>query len=280
MEGNNLPLALNPWADPSAPNSYLAAREAVDMVFNPERDAFLRAHPELAEFTRGALYGIIMEQSERNFEQFEHVRPILTKNHDDYVKGRLGPADLTLFLHATVPLNSIETARRTEKEWNTYHAVDGPVRHDLDEHPLLYTKAIKSEPVYHIKNLNLMGVADQQSILVNRKRTVRQHFGGEVLTIVRNSFVLHNRDDEELPRDIRVLIHEEREKARHDGNYKYRVHFDTLRDHMENYIINRSHGDKPGWMMPLMTTYYAARRRAISTKQLLHINETETVEIT
>lgn len=280
MEGNNRPLALTSFIDMEGPNSNRAAFDAVDFVFDPEKDEFLKNNTSLTKFTKGALYARIIDQSQSNYSQYLRVQPHLTDAHSDYVQGNKEPDELTMFLYVTSALQSIETSRRTNREWDMYSAVDLPVRDSLDTNPLLYTQPIKSTPLYRIKNLNLTDKPDHDYVLIDRKRTVRQHFGGKVLTIVRNSFVLHNDANDRMPSDIRRYIHMQRENARRVENYNYDQHSDALREYMEDHVINRSKGQKPGWMLPVMTTYYAVRRNQMKAMQLLEFDEALTDEET
>jgi hypothetical protein len=274
----NSPLALNSWVDIYGPNSYGAAIDAVKEVFDPAKDAFLGDNPALTAFMTNALYDRIAQQSQENYGQYLRIEPRLTDDHTEFTQGNKSPAELTLFLFVTQNLQSIETARRTRRQWNVYDEVDHPVRSDLDANPLLYTKAIKSAPLYRIKNLNVADRADQYYVQIDRKRTIRQHFGGRVLTIARNSLVLHN-TDKSLPRDIRILITDEREKAR-SGNYDYDEHSDVLHDHLEEHMLHHHDDVGPSWATPIQTSYYAAKRQYIKAEQLLKFDSVESQEIT
>lgn len=277
MEGNNRPLALNSWADMCGPNSYIAALGAIEEVMGHDKDDLLKDHPVLAEFIKKALYHRIGKQSEQNYEQYERVKPWLTERHIDYIQGKKSPSELVLFLHATEPLQSIEVARRTHLAWNMYDEVDHPVRGDLDDNPILYTQAIKSEPLYRIKNLNVADHTDQYYVQIDRKRTIRQHFGGKVLTIVRNSLVLHDIDGS-MPSEVRQHIREEREDARGraeygDGrDYDYDKHSQVLLEHLEEHILNRRTDEPLSWATPILTTYYSARRNAVKGRLLEFAN--------
>lgn len=277
MERNNRPLALNSWVDMSGPNSYSAAISAIDEVMDSVKDDYLNDHPFLADFMMKGLYHRIGKQSEQNYVQYERVKPWLTEAHTDYVQGNKTPSELVLFLYVTEPLQSIEIARRTHREWNMYEEVDYPVRSDLDDDPILYTQAIKSEPLYRIKNLNITDRTDQYYVQIDRKRTIRQHFGSKVLTIVRNSLVLHDLDGS-MPNEVRRHIREEREDAlgrmRHDNDsdYDYDKHSQVLQEHLEEHILNRRSEEPLTWAMPILTTYYSARRNAVKGRLLKFAN--------
>lgn len=276
MEANNRPLALNSWVDMSGPNSYTAAINAVKEELNPKKDAYLGSHLELLEFMRNAAYDRIASQSQANYNQYQLVAPKLNQLHTEYIQGDKTPSDLTLFLHATPNLQSIETARRTSRHWNMYHEVDRPVRDDLDAHPLLFTQSIKSEPLYRIKNLNIFDATDNYFVQIDRKRTVRQHFGGKVLTIARNSLVLHNLSGL-MPPEIKQYVSDQRalaiDQTRRQTNedYNYDQHSELLRDYLEEYVLQRNSAKHPTWAIPIATGYYAAKRKYIKTKQLLSV---------
>lgn len=105
--------------------------------------------------------------------------------------------------------------------------------------------------------------SDQHFVLVDRKRTVRQHFGGSVLTIVRNSIILHDHDAD-MPSEVRDIVLSEREDARrkrkkNEPEYGYNTHIPALYDHLEEHLARRDTNSKPDWIIPILTTYYAVR---------------------
>lgn len=269
MEANNRPLALTSFIDINGPNSNRAAFDAVDYMFDSESEHILKSNPPLTRFAKSALYGRIIDQSESNYSQYLRVEPHLTEAHRDYVQGNKSPDELTLFLYVTDALQSIETGRRTDVQWGRRPVIDRAVRRSLDANPLLYTQSIKSKPVYRIKNLNLTETTDQYYVLVDRKRTVRQHFGGRVLTIVRHSFVLHNDAEDAMPADIQRYISAQRNDARRVKDYDYNQHSELLRRSMEKHVTDKSLNTGLGWILPVMTTYYAVRREQMKANQLI-----------
>lgn len=285
MEGDNRPLALNPWVA-DGPNSYTAAIDAVNKAIDPERDSFLASNIELTQFMQHALYDRITSQSQANYEQFKRVEPHLSAAHEPYIQGDMMPSDLVLFLYATRGLESIEIARRTHHDWNVYTTVDEPIRKNLDQNPILYTNSIKSDPLYRIKNLNIINHVDDYYAQVDRKRTVRQHFGGKVLTIVRKSLVLHNHNGK-MPREVRQHIREEREKVLNDrrarekdSSYNYDKHSMILYDHLEDHILNTRVEKHMSWAVPILTNYYSVKRRYVKADQLLKFDTSSTQEVT
>lgn len=280
MEGNNRPLALNSWVDATGENSYIAAINAVNDALDPEHSVFLQEHPELLNFMKNSLYDRIASQSQENYTQYGLVAPLLNEKHIDFIRGDKSPDELTLFLFVTSRLQSIETARRTSRKWNMYNEIDRPVRDSLDQNPFLHTENLKSAPLYRIKNLNIVDRTngndspDSFFVQVDRKRTVRQHFGGKVLTIVRNSYVLHD-INKAMPEDVRQLIRDQREMALDpslreiEQDYDYDQHLELLKNYLEPAVTQRSTSEQPTWAAPIATGYYAARRKYVKTMQLL-----------
>ncbi len=269
MEGNNRPLALNSWVDMSGPNSYLAAIEAVDAAFAAERDPDTGKHAPLTSFIISALCDRIASQSMENYEQYSTVRSHLTEQDKDYIQGNKRPSELVAFLESIPDLSSIEIARRTlHSSTDTAHnVIDTPVLADLDGAEELATTAHRSRPLYRIKNLNPADAVDQHYIQVDRKQVVRQHFGSHVLTIVRNSLVLHN-DNHSLPHDIRKIIRDERERARTAKRYDYDRHFEDLSTHIEPVMDSASDKSMPSWLEHVLTTYYSVKSDYIVDENL------------
>lgn len=268
MEGNNRPLALNSWVDMSGSNSYAAAIEAVGAVFESERDPQTGYHSRLTSFIIAALCDRIASQSTENYEQYRAVVPYLTAADKEYVQGNKRPAELVAFLESVRELPSIEVARRTLhlSAGSAQEIIDAPVLADLDAAAPIRTTVHESAPLYRIKNLHLSDASEQQYIQVDRKQTVREHFGGTVLTIVRNSLVLHN-DDKNLPETLQVVIKDEREKARTMRRYNYDQHFEELGGHIEPHLA-ASAKEKPTWLKHVLTTYYSARREYVVAEPL------------
>lgn len=183
------------------------------------------------------------------------------------------PAELVSFLLWERDLESIEIGRRTHPlAWDTQEEVDFPIRSSLDQEPFLITQRAKSPPIYRIKDLNAVDTSDQSFMQIDRKRTVRRHFGGRVLTIVRNSVVLHNSDpSDRLPDEIQKLIKEERQELRSNPKYDYDRRSDELEQLLEPHMANRSSDDKPAWIVPLLTTYYSVKIDAVKSNRLKEI---------
>lgn len=273
MRGDNRPLALNAWG--SNENSFSAARAAIDTAIDPVTDEFYARNPYLTNFIVNALEQRITAQSNANSIQFHKIADDVSRSQIDYVEGNRSHAELVGYLLRHDALESIEIARRTHpREWNTGAEVDLPVRSDLDHDIRIHTEKFKSPPVYRLKNLNVVDTSDDDRyfVQIDRKRTIRHHFGGTVLTIVRNSLVLHDGDSESrLPDELRQYIKDERMKAVSDRLFDYDQHYYVLQELIEPHVLNRNDGDKPGWVVPILTTYYSVKLAAVKEPRLKEI---------
>jgi hypothetical protein len=263
----NSPLALDAWE--RGTNSYYAAEAVVNHAMTREKDFPYSHDASLTNFIARALHGRLVAQAIANSEQYSSIAPTISKKQKAYVRATKEPDQLMRFLQDTKGLKSIETQRRTHLgNWDTRQAIDAPFRQHLDESPELDTEHRKSKILYRIKDLNMMDESEQHFVQVDRKRTVRQHFGGSILTVVRNSFVLHDVGDH-MPEEIVSLIDKERDTAVESGsNYNYDDHTHGLVNALEPHITNHDLSEKPKWIVPLLTTYYAVKREAVKADEL------------
>lgn len=277
IEGDNSPLALNSFVDMNGPNSQFEAVIAVNAIIHPEKNQLFAANPDLTQYVRDRLYGLITAQSQANWEQYERIKPHLSERHTSIVQGVRPPAELTAFLDEIEQANAIETARRTlANEWNAWAEVDQPTLENLDQAEELDTQVVKSAPLYRIKNLDPTG-KNQNALFsqIDRKQTVRQHLGGHVLTVVRDSLVLYNptHQGQEMPKDIRDLIRDQREQARKLEVYPYDKHFPIFEDHLELYLQDHEPPEVPPlWAIRSLVTYYAVKRHAVKAEQLKELD--------
>ena len=268
MEGNNNPLALNAW-DINGPNSQMAALDTVAAVVDPEKDEFYANNLALTKFIIDALCQRITDQSQANFAQYQNIAGYLTREHTPFVQGQKEPAELIQFMMGIHELKSIEIGRRTHaRTWNTQAYVDMPIREKLDYAGALATQVQKSKPLYRLKNLDARDVSDNYFVQIDRKRTVRTHFGGQVLTIVRNSLVLHNTGTVKMPPSLIDFIRDERYRSLTDAGYDYDEHAEQLRAELEEHVANRDNNNKPEWAIPIQTSYYSAMEDAVKAKNL------------
>lgn len=245
---------------------------AVAATVDPEKDTYYKNNPDIARFILGALSARLVSQSDANYTQYRRIFHKVPADEADYIEGNKSPAELTGYLMWHDELESIEIARRTmPRVWNTKPFIDGPVRADLDDAKALGTKKRKSPALYRIKDLDLYGNPDNLFMQVDRKRVVRQHFGGRVLTIVRNSIILQN--TEELAPEIYEIMTQERRRAKENPDYDYDEHQDELGALLEPFVLTRNDSEKPSWMMPILTTYYAAKEEAVKAERLKEISE-------
>lgn len=276
MKGDNHPLALNAWG--ANENSFSAARAAIDAAVDldaDEVDEFYVRYPYLTNFIVNALEQRITAQSNANSAQYHKIVEDVPSSETEFVEGDRSPSELVGYLLRHDALESIEIARRTHpRVWNTGSEVDSPVRGDLDGNAKIGTEKFKSPPIYRMKNLNIVDNSntDQYFVQIDRKRTIRHHFGGTVLTIVRNSLVIHNSDkDAPLPQELRQHVSEERQRAISERKFDYDRHYDVLENYLEPHILARNEGDKPNWMVPILTTYYSVKIDAIKEERLKEI---------
>ncbi len=273
MKGDNRPLALNAWGNNE--NSFSAARAAIDHAIDPETDDYYARHPYLTNFIANALEQRITAQSNANSAQYSMIAADVPPGETEFIEGHRSHAELVGYLLRHDPLESIEIARRTHpRTWDTGTEVDAPVRANLDDYAGIGTEKFKSPPVYRVKNLNVVDSTnnDRYFVQIDRKRTIRHHFGGLVLTVVRNSLVIHDNDMEaRLPNELRQYISDERNRAVSDGKFNYDQHYDMLEEYVEPHILNRNEGDKPGWVIPILTTYYSVKLSAIKEPRLREI---------
>lgn len=271
MEGNNHPLSLNAW------HTFVDAIDAMRDAVRPEENPVFRGNSDLAQFTIYALRGALASQAEANHTQYLSIVDSLTDDEADYVQGSKSPSELVGYLMWHNELESIEISRRTIPGiWNTKQLVDGPVRADLDDARVLGTKKRKSQAAYRIKTFNFTDQLDRTFVMVDRKRVVRQHFGGQVLTIVRNSIIIHDAFEDEkskLPENIKNFLDQERSAAgdAKKGDYNYNKHHDELVGFLEPIISNTKESSKPAWAIPAQTTYYAAKKDVVTDERLKEI---------
>lgn len=214
------------------------------------------------------LYARIADHADDNYTHYtELLNHLSQKGHelDDESKERvLGygtPSDFVAFLRKYPVLGSIEIARRTHPgRWDTGLEVDAHVRADLDARSEeLDTQRRKSVPHYKIKGL---GYDKNSHPMVERKRIVRTHFGGELVTVVRNSLLI-DMLSQDIPADIKDFILYRRDMVKNakqeDGEpaeYDYDEHSDFIKDALEPHMEHREIADKPRWAVPQLTTYY------------------------
>jgi len=269
MEANNRPLALRSWT--AQRNSYTEAVQAVGDALHEQHSR----DPALDKFIDVTLHQRVFSQSGANWDQYRAIETTVTGDETDYVEGMRLPSELVGYLLWHENLQSIETGRRTHPyDWNVGETFDKPIRADLDSAPFLGTRRQKSPTLYRFKNLNLTDTSEQYTVQVDRKRTIRRHFGGRVLNIVRNSVVLHDTDPNDgLPEGIKALIQAERDRARSDKEYDYDDHSTELREYLEAHLSRRATAGKPSWVTPILTTYYAAKIDAVKAEELKQIVE-------
>lgn len=275
------PIALDCWTP--GENSYIAAQQTVIAeVDSSNLDEHLKLPAE------HALYARIADHADDNFQHFAKLTDQLqaqgmlgdfTAEHAELVAGHATPAEFVQFLHDYPILGSIEIARRTHPgRWDTRREIDNYVRGSLDDTVSgLDTAKRKNTAHYKIKGL---GAGDSEHPTIERKRVIRSHFGGQVLTLVRNSLLI-DMQSRDVPGGVREYIAQERRKLRSrnvdDSEYNYDGHSSLLKKKLDDHMIHREMGEKPTWVIPLLSTYYAAFSSEISADNLVFEEESAAV---
>jgi hypothetical protein len=245
-----------------------ATRYAIDDVERTIHDPTIRIMAEQA------ILGTIGDQAMRNSDSYTRLMisqdsffdEQKIKREESIFDGSASPAEFVSFLHRNPELEAVETARLTHVgNWAVRNVIDAPVRRNLDA-----SEEIESEPSdqlskYKIKQFKHAYNGDgeiQRRILVERKRNVRTHFGGKVLTVVRNSLLV-NYDHPSIPDDVRAIIMNA--DPQNNGElyeYDYNQECAYLREPLEDHITNKDVASKPDWALPLITTYYSVLAEA------------------
>lgn len=231
----------------------LTAERAVEQIESETQRALARR----------ALLATVTEQASRN-NKGSLSRELLGKYRNE-VNGDSDPASMVKMLHEYPIIGAIEIARNTHVgEWNVQQETDQPVRRSLDTVP--DTERVDSEnkpPRYKIK------LFDDDGAMVERKRVVRSHYDGKILTIIRNCMLIDYHSDE-MPSKLRKYMTSEHSASRKQADYDFTKESKKLKDELENYVTFREsyeESEKPEWVIPLLTTYYsvdlaeAARQR-------------------
>ena len=251
--GDHGPIAPDCWQP--GPHSFHNASKVIGERVKAIKNERKREMADLA------LLGRLATHSSRNHGGFTRVQHTLDdtdrQKYQDVINGEADAPAYIRFLHAYPAQKSIEIARLIHPgDWDVRGAIDAPVRTSLaDPQHELDTQFLSRES--HYKIVQFGDVFDMAT--VERKRVSMSHFGGNVLTVVRNSVLI---DTNHAPEDLKTHILHEKEKAAKE-NYDYDQHSDEIRLALENHMRVRVANDKPRWAIPLMTTYYSALKEEI-----------------
>lgn len=240
-----------------------AARFALNDVDKNIHDPLVRMMAEQA------ILGTIGEQVMRNSDSYGRLMLSLDsffdeekiKREESIFDGSADPAEFVDFLYRNPELEAVEIARRTHVgNWAVRELIDAPVRRNLDSVDGIETERSLEASKYKIKQFKFAQDTDgkiHRRIVGERKRVVRSHFGGKVLTIVRNSFLL-NYEHDAMPDELKEQILDVDPQNNGDRyEYDYSQEFDYLREPLEGYITNKDVHNKPEWALPMVTTYYS-----------------------
>ncbi|RYF29315.1 MAG: hypothetical protein EOO17_01705 [Chloroflexi bacterium] len=258
------PIAIDAWA-PSrkivddkdgtrttlGPSSYLRAINVIEGSANRLQD---NAMYSLAS---RALMATIADQSDRN--SHEYISSEIRERYATEIAGDSSPAAMIQMLHEHPAFGAVEIARKTHvAQWDTQSVIDTPVRDSIDS-GVAQTRREKSDPKYKIK------MFDENGVMVERKRIIRTHYNGEIMTIIRNCLLLDYASADMPLRLKRKMRAEHKTVADRDKDYDYSEESTALRDALEAYVgmrgtsIDGGMQDKPEWAIPLLTTYYSTR---------------------
>lgn len=247
------PLAPDVWsvADGQASSSYQRAIETIQAETDILGDRLCR------DLAARALFATVADQSGRNnryMELSELAQSIPDSESENvyyYMRGDKSPDEMVDFLYSHPNLRAAEIARLTHvNNWDVREVIDQPVRESLDRAPL-DTQRVATMPYYKIK------MFDPEGAIVERKRVVRKHFGGQVLTVIRNSLLI-DYHDATLPDEVYGYVRSEHVKINdRDKDYDYSQESDFLKGALEDHMRDRQFEDKPTWAVPLLTTYYS-----------------------
>lgn len=279
LENEFHPLSLDVWSiDQHGLSSYDLAREYAEFDADTSID-----NPVEREIAKGALWATIADQAVRNgdglsryvnniknyteLEDESEYDNLVSKAYlrdEDYLKARVPPDELVDFLSKNPEIESIEIARRTHlAKWAVRDIIDAPVRRHLDANSSIDSQPTPDESsVYKLKQFCYDNNGDESAsrARIERKRVIRQHCGGKVLTIVRNMLLVDYKNPA-LPADVRDSIIDAN-PIHHDKDYMY--DFDQeceyLHEPLEAHITNRDQDAKPKWVTPMLTTYYSTLR--------------------
>jgi hypothetical protein len=229
------------------PSSYSKAFSKI------EEEAQVIENSALKDLAIGGLCFFVTNQAARNDKRtwIERQDSEFRKQNDNLIKADAYPDELVSFLYDNPELGSIEIARKTHvMQWAVRDVIDRPVRRRLDNtENELNTKKTYERAIYKAKQFDKAGIA------VERKRTIYTHFGGSVLTKIRNNLVI-DALDETLPQEIRDKIESDRDLVS-KGKYDFNQHCEYLYETIEEHMRNREVAEKPTYVKPLQTTYYS-----------------------
>jgi hypothetical protein len=243
------PLALNPFKpihdiEGQKINSFMMALRTIDYEVQKIE------HDQLQEFASRALYHITTKQAMTNYADVEPS--------EEYMEAAVGASDqptMIRMLHEYPELASVEIARKTHVGvWNVQNIIDKPVRGAIDT--VEDTERVDGKSRYKIK------MFDEAGVLIERKNDVRSHFGGKVLTVIRNCLLI-DYSSKDMPETLRRYLESEHDtlKSSKDNrvDYDYDLVHDQIGAELEDYVQNRSPDGKkePKFVVPLLTTYYS-----------------------
>lgn len=262
------PLALDTWNtrgtidddQTTAPgvtgeSSYITGLKTIDEAVNVIPCEVQRT------LAQNALLATLADQAARNHQG--NLPLSLVEEYGDAVAGHSDQAKMIAMLNDYPEIGSLEIARNTHiGVWNVQEKVDKPVRASLDTVP--DTIRIHEAPRYKIKLFH------EDGAMVERKRTIRSHYGGKILTVVRNCLLVDYYSPS-IPDDLLGYMQEEQKKTLdRTKDYDYTQESKALFDALESYVAFKAGQAsanglvKPEWALPLLTTYYSTNAELVN----------------
>lgn len=260
------PLALLSWSSES--NNYMDLLSTIESECSSIDDLALR------EFSISCLRGKLAHDADSNNKHLANYLPkigtsaeqdVFINNHTRDLGGVNTPYKQVAFLHDHLGIESTEIARRTHVgSWDTYENIDREVRSSLDENGLDTAADKDADARYKIRQfseeLDMNRLRDASSLIVGveRKRKVRSHFGGRIVTVAKNFLVLDTHPVYGMPEELSAHLYNlDHIRRKTPKQFSYTASNRTVKLHLEPHIESFSSTDKPEWATPLVTTYYS-----------------------
>lgn len=249
------PLALNPWN--GGQNSYELAQAAIEERVDSSPDELLRTDERLNSFAKHALRARILDHSNANFIQYHRLSTALAEKGEapdsNIASGHATPYELVSYLHANPSMESIESGRFTQAgERHIWQFVDMPIQDSLVQEGLDTTR-IHDSAHYKLKQFDH---ENPSNAILDRKQALFSHFGGSILTVVRNTILMHDTNND-MPRGLRDYLGYEYKIVR-SGTQDYA--YDRVPEAVYAGIEKALTMDPPSSAIPLSTTYYSYRQ--------------------
>ncbi len=235
----------------------------------------------LREFAAQAILHLTTNQANRNSRYFNNsTKAWLEEAYPDQEEryaiqyGDASQAELARVVRDhDDKITSLELARHTHiGAWQRGDDINTYVRTQLLEDTGLDVMEKKGNPPRHKIKMFGEGVA-----LAERKRAV-MCVGARVLTVMRFSYLI-DRTHPDTPESLQELIQEEysyfKQRQREDGEYNFDKENELLSSLVDSHVRNRDFREKPKYIIPLQTGYYAYSEEAHQREKMLEAENTK-----